>query len=90
MAKKKSNKGKGSYASYVANGSLEKNSKVKRARHAKRHPNDEQSVKQAKPRVAKQKARTKGNYPAPKTKLRDAAGNLVPWPEFKPKHMLGK
>lgn len=81
------NKGKKWYAAYEAQDRQLKNQKRKRARHAKKHPNDEQSQKQAKSGYKRQKP-TAPNMTEEKVLLRDKAGHLMGWPEFKPKWML--
>lgn len=82
MAKQKSRKGKGQYATYVAESRLEKNRAAKRARHQKRHPNDEQSVKNAGNSV--RKAPRGGVAPAKKHYWYDNAGQKHEMPDYTP------
>ena len=74
MAKKRSLKGKGSYASYKNENRLEKNREARRARHAKRHPNDKQSQEKAGKSI-RQASNKKGNFPAQKFYAYDRAGH---------------
>jgi hypothetical protein len=85
--KKKSLKGKGSYAAYKASDRQLKNQKAKRERHAKKHPNDLQSQQQAKSGY-KRKVPVSKNQTQAKFKCYDGAGRLVAAPEFKPFWML--
>lgn len=81
MAKKKSQKGKGSYAAYKTESRHAKNQARKRAAHAKRHPNDEQSVKLATPGY-KRKKPLKPNSTVSRPKYYDGAGRRVSAPLF--------
>ena len=84
MAKQKSQKGKGQYATYVAESRLEKNRAAKRARHAKLHPNDEQSVKNARNTI--RKAPRGGTPPEQKFYAYDGAGRKTLMPSFTPNY----
>lgn len=81
--KKKSRKGKGSFATYKSESRFAKNQAAKRARHAKRNPNDEQSVKLATPGY-KRKKPMKPNSTVSRPKYYDGAGRLVAPPSFEP------
>jgi hypothetical protein len=81
------NKGKKWYATYKMQDRQLKNQERKRARHAKKHPNDEQSQKNAKAGYKRQKPQSP-NMTTEKVVLRDEAGNVYAWPEFKPRWML--
>ena len=84
--KKRSHKGKGSYARYKAENRFQKNLAKKRARHAKKHPNDKQVGKD---HTYRRKAPKGPNNTTPRNwNLRDASGKLIPQPAFKPKFML--
>lgn len=80
------NKGKKWYAAYKAEDRQLKNQERKRARHAKKHPNDKQSQEEAVKGYKRQKP-SGPNMTEPKVRLRDAAGHVLNWPEFLPKHM---
>lgn len=74
MAKRKGNHAsdKAQYAAYQSTGRKETNRSAKLKRHMKRHPNDAQAQKAVgKPAPAKNSAKVKGNFPAPKDSLRD-------------------
>lgn len=82
----KSRKGKGAYKGYKEAGKYAKNRAAKAKAHAKRHPADEQSVKQAVQGYRRKKPMKKGAFPAAnRNKLyRDASGKFVGAPEFAP------
>lgn len=83
MSKKKSLKGKGTYAVYKAEGRAEKNRAKRIAKHLKNHPNDAQTARaKGKAKSPKQKPRTTLGHQAPRMVLRDPAGNVIPLPEF--------
>ncbi len=84
MSKKKSLKGKGSYASYKSLDSYAKNKAAKKARHEKRHPNDLQSANQPARTSPNRGTNGKGGFASALVKLRDKAGNLIDWPSFAP------
>lgn len=84
MAKKKSLKGKGSYASYKTLDSYAKNKKAKKARHMKKHPNDLQSANQPARTTPNRGTNGKNAVAKAKVNLRDKAGNLIEWPSFAP------
>jgi ribosomal protein S15P/S13E len=83
MAGKKSNKGKGSYATYAAENRALVNKKRKVAKHLAAHPNDVQTknkvnyVQRKAPRVA-------GNFKPQKHYWYDAAGHKILMPSFAP------
>jgi hypothetical protein len=81
--KKKSLKGKGSYKAYKEQSRFAKNQAAKRARHAKRNPNDLQSVENAKTGY-KRKKPMKKNATVSRPKYYDGAGRRVPAPLFQP------
>jgi hypothetical protein len=83
MSKKKSLKGKGPYAVYKAESRFVKNQTAKRARHAKHHPNDEQSAKLATTGY-KRKKPIKANATTSRPKYYDGAGRRVSAPLFEP------
>lgn len=87
MAKQKSRKGKGQYAVYAANSRLEKNRAARRAKHAKAHPNDEQSVKKAGTSV--RKPSRGGLVPEQKSYWYDGAGRKFLMPSFTPEFLKG-
>ncbi len=84
-AKKKSLKGKGSYKAYKDEGRFAKNQAAKRARHAKRHPNDKQSVENA-VKGYKRKKPLKPNATVSRPKYYDGAGRRVAPPLLEPLH----
>lgn len=81
--KKKSLKGKGPYKAYKDEGRFAKNQAAKRARHAKRHPNDVQSVGNA-TKTYKRKKPVKANATVSRPKYYDGAGRRVEAPAFEP------
>lgn len=83
MPKLKSRKGKGQYALYSSESRLQKNREAKRARHAKRHPNDTESLARAGSSVRKA-PRSNGNYPEQKVYVYDGAGRKTLMPSFVP------
>ena len=82
--KKKSKKGKAWFAVYKAKDQFLKNQKAKRAKHAKKHPNDKQSQDQA-TNTYKRKAPASRNSTVSLLKCYDGAGRRVASPEFKPR-----
>lgn len=85
MAKKKSLKGKGTYAVYRAEGRAEKNRKIRLARHLKRHPLDAQAERAAgKPGTQRTAPSTKQGKTEAQVRIYDRAGNLIPMPSFTP------
>lgn len=85
MAKKKSLKGKGTYAVYRAESRAETNRKARIERHLKKHPNDKQSaIAKGKAKSPKQNPSTKLGQPAKRVEYRDKAGNLMERPSFAP------
>lgn len=81
--KKKSLKGKGPYKAYKDEDRFAKNQAAKRARHAKRHPNDKQSVENA-VKGYKRKKPMKPNATVSRPKYYDGAGRRIEAPAFKP------
>ena len=81
--KKKSLKGKGPYKAYKDEGRFAKNQARKRANHAKRHPNDAQSVESA-TKTYKRKKPLKPNSTVSRPKYYDGAGRRIEAPAFKP------
>lgn len=79
MSKKKSLKGKGYYATYMAQSIAEKNRIRKLKRHLKKHPEDTQATKAMKVQGTRRKAsKVKGNFPKPKgIVLRNPAGHVI-------------
>lgn len=85
MGKKKSFKGKGTYAAYKAEDRRKKNRLSRIERHMKRHPNDKQTLLSAtKALEPKTPSRNKGNYPPERVVYRDASGKEVGSPYFMP------
>lgn len=84
--KKKTRKGKAWFAVYKAKDQFLKNQKLKRERHAKKHPNDTQSVEEAKA-TYKRKASGGKNSTVSLLKCYDGAGRRVASPLFKPKEL---
>jgi hypothetical protein len=83
--KKKSHKGKGSYAVYASKNQAEKNRIAKLKRHLKKHPNDSQAEKATKHSGTRRTApNTKGHFPAKKNIIRDKAGHVIVMPKFTP------
>lgn len=82
--KKKSKKGKAWFAVYKAKDQFSKNQKAKRAKHAKKHPNDLQSQEKA-TNTYKRKPPVSRNSTVQRVKYYDGAGRRVAAPEFKPK-----
>lgn len=82
MAKKKSRKGKGSYATYKAESRLDKNRARKLAKHLAKHPADKQAeVAVGKP--ARVRKASRGNAcPAQKHYWYDGAGQKHLMPSF--------
>lgn len=84
MAKKKTTlAAKGRYAVYQSENRQAKNQERKRARHAKRHPNDEQSAKNAKPGYKRYTPKS-SNTTTPRHKYLDGAGRRLENPKFEP------
>lgn len=86
MGKKTSNKGKGSYATYQAEGRRDKNRTARLLKHLKSFPNDkaaESALMRAKP--AKRAPNKKGNFPTQKMyHTLDSAGHKLLMPSFDP------
>lgn len=81
--KKRSMKGKGSYATYAAKSMREVNRNRKLKAHLKRHPEDKQASKAlAKPLKPKVSGNTKKMVESARFTLRDKAGNVIPMPLF--------
>ena len=88
MAKKKYQKGKGTYLTYQAENRLQKNRDRKLKNHMKRFPNDQQAFEALqKPKTPRKASR--GHTPETETVLRDAAGNKLNWPTFTPRNYKG-
>lgn len=79
--KKKSLKGKKWYAEYKSENRQAKNQARKRAKHAKRHPNDLQSQEKAKPGYKRKKPESPNNT-VPKIYAYDGAGRRQDFPTF--------
>lgn len=82
MAKKKSLKGKGTYAAYKAESRAEKNKAAKLARHLRKHPNDEQAEKAVGKPHNYRKAPRGGSAVEPTFYLLNEAGHKLPMPLF--------
>jgi len=86
MGKKTSNKGKGSYATYQAEGRRDKNRTARLLKHLKAYPEDaaaQSALKRAKP--PRRASGKKGNFPAQKTyHILTTAGHKVEMPTFDP------
>jgi hypothetical protein len=83
MSKKKSMKGKGSYAAYRAESRAEKNRAARLAKHLKSHPNDKQTARaKGKAKSAKLAPSSKLGRKTAKFVLRSPAGHVIPMPLF--------
>jgi hypothetical protein len=82
----KSRTGKGSYKAYKDESRHAKNQARKRAKHAKNHPNDKQSLEGAKVGYKRKKPLKAGSAPAAnRTKFyRDNSGKRLSAPHFNP------
>jgi len=93
MGKKVSNKGRGSYATYQAEGRRDKNRTARLLKHLKAYPEDTaaaKALKKAKP--VRKASRKKGNFPDQKFYTTDSAGHKFLIPEFDaiPPKKIGK
>lgn len=75
-------KAKDQYDMYKSEGRQAKNQAAKRARHAKRFPNDLQSVEKAAIGYKRKKPIKRGSAPAAKSFIRDASGKKIAMPSF--------
>lgn len=73
---------KSQYEAYKAESRHAKNQAAKRARHAKRYPNDLQSIEKAIAGYKRKKPVKRGSAPAAKRFIRDASGKKVAMPSF--------
>lgn len=70
------------YERYRAESRQAKNQAAKRARHAKRHPNDLQSIEKAVSGYKRKKPIKRGSAPAAARFIRDASGKKIALPSF--------
>jgi hypothetical protein len=85
MSKKKSMKGKGTYAVYNAESRREKNRAKRLEKHLKKHPGDKQTLKYFGAAVsAKRVSESKTGQKQARVTLHDGAGRPVSLPDFEP------
>lgn len=73
---------KSQYEAYKAESRQAKNQAAKRARHAKRYPNDLQSIEKAVAGYKRKKPIKRGSAPAAARFIRDASGKKIALPAF--------
>ena len=89
MAKKKSQKGKGTYATYKTENRALNNKIARLERRVRQNPNDKVAAAALKRAQAgkmnmRTASNTKGNYPSAKTFTYDSAGKTGLMPDFTP------